>query len=469
MSISPDQIDNWRRQPSEHQRLEFKAVRQNFDHGKLLDYCVAIANEGGGIVLLGIEDKPPRRITGTQAIGDPVRKAQEIYEQLGFRVDLEEVGHPEGRVVVIQIPSRPRGTAYSVNGKYLMRAGDSQQPMSEDRLRKIFSEGNPDWLEQETRANLSGDEIVDLLDTQTFFDLLKLPYPSDQTGVLDRLLQLDLVGRTGSGFTLRRLGALLLAKRLEDFPDLARKVPRVVAYSGNSKLEPRLDRRGLKGYAVGFQGLVRFVTDQLPQNEIIEDALRVESKLVPEEVIRELVANALVHQDFQIPGTSMMVEIYSNRLEISNPGEPVVPVDRFIDSFRSRNDRLADLMRRFGICEERSSGIDRVIKTAEILQLPAPEFRVAYQRTIATIFGPKKFEEMDRADRVRACYQHCALKYVMAERMTNQSLRERFNLSEEKSAITSQIISATIEDKFVKPDEQVGKSKKFARYLPYWA
>ena len=165
----------------------------------------------------------------------------------------------------------------------------------------------------------------------------------------------------------------------------------------------------------------------------------------------------------------MMVEIYSNRIEISNPGEPMVPVERFIDGYQSRNERLADLMRRMRICEEKSSGIDKVIHAAEVYQLPAPDFRAGHQRTIVIVYGPRDFEEMDREDRVRACYQHCALKWVMSERMTNQSLRELFHLPESKSAIISQIISASIEAGVIKPDEKVGTSLKFARYPPFWA
>lgn len=208
---------------------------------------------------------------------------------------------------------------------------------------------------------------------------------------------------------------------------------------------------------------------QLPQNEVIEDALRKEVKLLPEIVIRELVANALIHQDFREAGTSMMVEIYNNRVEISNPGEPVVPVDRFIDGYQSRNERLADLMRRFGICEEKSSGIDKVVHAAEVFQLPAPDFRAGYHRTQVIIYGPKEFEAMGRDDRIRACYQHCALKCVMAEHMTNQSLRERFHLPEAKSAIVSQIIAATLDAGLIKADERSGGSRKFARYMPFWA
>ena len=162
-------------------------------------------------------------------------------------------------------------------------------------------------------------------------------------------------------------------------------------------------------------------------------------------------------------GASVMIEIYSNRVEISNPGEPVVPVERFIDGYQSRNERLADLMRRMRICEEKSSGIDKVVNAAEVFQLPAPDFRSVHRRTVAIIFGPKDFEEMDRDDRIRACYQHCALKWVPSERMTNQTLRSRFHLPEAKSASVSQVIAATIEAGLIKADEKVGGSKRFAR------
>lgn len=469
MPTTPTQIDLWRSVTSEHQRLEFKEAKTQFDNRKLYEYCVALANEGGGHLLLGVSDKPPRPIVGTSAFNDPVAMAEKLFEAVGFRVDIEAVAHPDGRVLVFHIPSRPRGAAYHLDGKYLMRAGEALVPMSEDQLRRIFAEGGPDWLEENSKQGLDGQQVVELLDTQTFFELLKLPYPTEQAGVLDRLVKERLIDSPDGSFAIRRIGALLLAKKLADFEELARKAPRVVVYTGTSKLETKLDQVGTKGYAVGFQGLVQFIMGQLSQNEVIEDALRKEVKLVPEVVIRELVANALIHQDLAMTGVSVMVEIYANRVEISNPGEPVVPVDRFIDGYQSRNERVADLMRRMGICEEKSSGIDKVVRAAEVYQLPAPDFRAGLRRTVVTIFGPKPFDEMDRDDRTRACYQHCALKWVMSERMTNQTLRERFHLPESKVASVSQVIAAAIEAGMVKADEKVGGSRKFARYLPFWA
>src|SRR5882724_3329455 len=183
----------WRRVDSEHQSLEFKEAKLQFDTRKLSEYCVAIANEGGGHILLGVTDRPPRTIVGTQAFRDPVATAERLLDVVGFRVDIDEVAHPDGRVLVFHVPSRPRGTAYHLDGKYLMRSGEALVPMSEDQLRKIFAEGKPDWLEEHSKTGLDAQQVVELLDTQTFFELLKLPYPTERAGVIDRLLHARLI------------------------------------------------------------------------------------------------------------------------------------------------------------------------------------------------------------------------------------------------------------------------------------
>ncbi len=469
MATTPAQIDSWMQSRSEHQRLEFKEAKAQYDNTKLFRYCVALANEGGGILLLGVTDKPPRRVVGSAAFNDPVAMAEIVFRGVGFRVDIEEVIHADGRVVVFHIPARPRGTAYHLNGAYLMRSGEELVPMSEDRLRTIFAEGRPDWLEEPARTGLTPQEVIDLLDTQTYFALLQRSYPTTQQAVLEHLRAERLIDFGDSTYSVRRMGALLLARRLTDFTDVSRKAVRVVVYTGNSKLKTKLDQTWESGYAVGFQPLVAFVMSQLPQNEVVEEAIRTKVKLVPEIVIRELVANSLIHQDFTLTGASVMTEVYANRVEISNPGEPIVPVERFIDGYQSRNERLADLMRRMRICEEKSSGIDQVITAAETFQLPAPDFVVGHRRTSAVIMGHKSFQDMDRDARIRACYQHCVLRWVLREPMTNQSLRARFHLTDTKSPTVSQIIAATVEAGKIKADADTGKSKRLARYLPHWA
>lgn len=286
MTITPHQVDVWRALPSEHQRVEFKEAKQQYDFAKLCKYCVALANEGGGHLLFGIADTPPRQVVGTVAAADPVGMAEQLFTALGFRVDVEVVHHPDGRVVVFVVPARPRGTAYHHKGTYLMRSGEELVPMSEDRLRRIFAEGASDHLEGPALTGLSSVDVLNLLNTRNFYELIGLPYPSTPARVMDRLMAERLVDDLGGNYSIRRIGALLLAHRLRDFGDLARRAPRVIIYDGKSKLKTRQEHTGVEGLAVGFQGLVAFINEHLPQNEVIENALRKSVKLVREIVIR---------------------------------------------------------------------------------------------------------------------------------------------------------------------------------------
>ena len=469
MKTTLEELNGWMSAVRESEQLEFKEAKNQYDTTKLFRCCVAMANEGGGKLVLGVANEVPRKVVGTKAFLNPPDIQTRILDKLRFRVEVEELIHPHGRILVFHVPSRPAGTAYQFEGAYLMRSTEDTVAMSEDRLRQIFDEGKPDWLSRPARENCAGDDVVRLLDTQSYFDLLKLPYPANREAVLNRFEREGLITRKGITWTIANLGAVLFAKRLDEFDRLGRKTARVVVYEGTGKLKTRLDKPGVKGYAVGFEGLLDFINGLIPTNEVIGKALRQEVKMFPEIAVRELVANALIHQDFAETGTSVTVEIYADRLEVSSPGKPFIPPERFIDEYQSRNERLADLMRRLGICEEKGSGIDKVVDTAEVYQLPAPDFRVSERRTIAVLYGHRPFDEMDRNDRVRACYQHCCLRYVMNEKMSNQSLRERFKLLEEKAETVSRIIRDSMQAGLVKLDNPESTSRRYARYVPFWA
>jgi ATP-dependent DNA helicase RecG len=191
--------------------------------------------------------------------------------------------------------------------------------------------------------------------------------------------------------------------------------------------------------------------------------------MFPELAIRELVANALIHQDFALTGTGPMIEIFSDRMELTNPGIPLVDTQRFLDSPpRSRNEALASFLRRIGVCEERGSGIDKVVFETEFYQLPAPAFEVTPDHTRVLLFGHKDFKDMDKEDRIRACYLHCCLKYVNREPMNNTSLRARFAVDIKNSAMISRIIKQAVEVGIIRPyDADAGT--KALRYVPFWA
>ncbi|MEH1938613.1 MAG: ATP-binding protein [Nostoc sp.] len=471
--ITLETLEKWLLVPTETERLEFKEAKLQFDSTKLLEYCVALANEGGGYIVLGVTDKPPRQVVGSQAWARAEHlnsiKAK-IVNELRFRVEVTELQHPNGRVLVFEVPSRPVGHALDYKGAYLMRVGEELRPMTPDLLKRIFAEDQQDWFSQPARSDASPDDVIALLDTQSYFELLGIPYPTNRDAVLERLQSQDLIKQTAQGWTITNLAAILLAKKLDAFsPTLARKAPRVVIYEGINKLQTRDDKTDNRGYAVGFEGLVDFVHSAAPQNRFVEEVVREEVKMFPKQALRELIANALVHQDFLATGASVMIEMYGDRIEISNPGIPPIQVERFIDENRSRNEQLAYLMRLFGICEEKGSGIDKVVSAAEDFQLPAPDFRVGETRTTAVLFAYQDFADMSKSDRIRACYQHCCLLYVSNQQMSNQTLRERFRLSESRTATVSLIIGATKEAGLIKADESESTSTRYARYLPFWA
>jgi ATP-dependent DNA helicase RecG len=468
VTTSLAQLDLWLRAPRESQNLEFKQATKQYDSGKLLRYCVAIANEGGGTLILGVTDALPRVVVGTAAFPDPGGIQSWILVKLGMRVAAEEIQHAAGRVLLFHIPGRLRGSAYELDGAYLMRSGEDTVPMTEDRLRAIFGEGRPDWLAEVARPRASVADVVQLLDTQGFFDLLKLPYPDRREAVLERLVREHLIAPSGPDFDILNLGAILFAKHLDDFSEVARKAPRVIVYDGTSKAKTRREQTGSRGYAVAFEGLVQFVESQTPANEVIGQALRTEMRMYPSIMLRETMANALIHQDFRATGVSVMIEVYDDRVEISNPGQPGVQVERLIDEYQSRNEQLADLMRRIGVCEEKGSGIDKVVIAAEAYQLPAPEFRVDNVRTTCILYGQRPFSDMTRDDRVRACYQHCCLRYVLRDTTTNQSLRMRFGLTNKRAETVSRILRDAIDAGLVRSENPDG-SRKYARYLPFWA
>jgi predicted HTH transcriptional regulator len=239
-------------------------------------------------------------------------------------------------------------------------------------------------------------------------------------------------------------------------------------YAGTSRADTVLNRRdGQRGYASGFEGILAFVNGLLPKNEHIGQALRAETPMYPEIALHELVANALIHQDMTITGAGPTVEIFSDRVEITNPGRPLIDPQRFIDMPpRSRNEALASLMRRMRICEEQGSGVDKVVTAVEVFQLPAPDFRVDGENTKAVLLAPRSFADMTAPERVRACYQHAVLKFLSGGKLTNSSLRARLGIAEQNAAQVTRIINEARDADLIKladPDSPR------AGYLPFWA
>lgn len=469
--------------PRECEWVEFKV--DNSNPQEIGEYLSALSNSACyhekpfGFLVFGIEDSS-HRLVGTSFRPKFEKKGNQELEnwlatQLNPRIDFNifEFDHDDQHYALFRIEAT-RSIPVSFRGTPYIRIGSYKKTLDEhpEKERKIWlKESNETFERQIAKSNISDMEVLEEIDYPSYFDLIKLPLPDNRAGIIERLIQDKvIVKRTNGKFNVTNLGATLFAKDIESFEDLSRKALRVILYDGKNRIKTKKEQIGKKGYAVGFEGLIKYISDLLPSNEVIEGAFRKEILAFPILAIRELVANAIIHQDFSVNGTSPMIEIFDNRIEIQNSGKPLIDPLRFIDhSPQSRNEILARFMRRLNICEERGSGIDKVVFECERQELPAHDIIVGDNFTRVILYGWKPLSEMDKKEKIRACYLHACLKYVSGEYMTNQSLRDRFRIKESNYPIASRIIADTIEAGFVKDYDPDNKSRKYAKYIPYWA
>ncbi|MDO5674274.1 MAG: ATP-binding protein [bacterium] len=468
--------------PRETEWAEFK--HNNTAPEEIGEYLSALANAAALIgkvnawVVWGIKDDT-REIVGTTFNPALAKVGNEELESWLLRLLTPKINF---RFYGLQVEGKPIvlleiGTAFRhpvcFKGVEFIRVGSSKKKLKDfpEKERELWRVFDHTPFEKEVAAeNIVSEEIFRLLDCPAYFDLLSLPLPEGRAGILSAMEADRMISRGDGGrWNITNLGAVLFAKRLADFHTLARKAVRVVIYADESRLETVREYEGRKGYAVGFEDLIGFITNLLPSNEVVGQALRKQVPMFPGLAIRELGANAIIHQNFHLTGAGPMIEIFGRRMEITNPGSPLVQVDRFIDSPpRSRNELLASFMRRIGVCEERGSGVDKVVIQTEVFQLPAPLFETAGDNTRVVLFAHREFREMDRADRIRACYLHACLRYVQRDYMTNTTLRERFGIDEKNSSMVSRIIRDAIEAGLIRcHDETVGSRAR--KYLPGWA
>ena len=476
-------VEEARKNPHELPWIEFK--HNNHNPQEIGEYISALANTAAlfnkehAYLIWGIDDDT-HDILGTSF--DPQEEkvsnqgldlwlATQLEPQVQFYFHKTSID--EKAIVLLEI-----GRAFSAPVKFrsedYIRIDTHKKklkdfPDTERELWAVFS--RTPFENMIAMENVAGDFVLRELDFAAYFDLLSLDLPSNKENILEALKEdgMITVHETGN-YNITNLGAILLAKRLADFPSLERKAVRVIKYEGTDRISAASKEQvGGKGYANGFEGLIGYINNLLPNNEILGKAIRKVVPMYPEIAVRELIANAIIHQNFFMQGTSPLIEIFTDRLEITNPGAPLIEIARFVDHPPvSRNEKLASFMRRIGICEERGSGYDKVVFSTEVYQLPAPEIEIYNDHTKVVLYSHKEFSKMSKDDRYRACYLHACLKRVNRDVMTNATLRERFKIEAKNSSMISRLLNETCELGLIKisPDSTSDKNRK---YLPYWA
>lgn len=468
--------------PHETEWVEFKTSYDNPQRiGELISALAngaALNGKPNGYIVWGIEDET-HAVVGTTFSSATSKKGNEPLEnwllrKLSPRIDFHfhESTVDGGRVVLLET-DRASQSPVAFGNEEFVRVGSvtkklREYPEKERDLWRVFDQVS--FEEGIVDVRVSDEDVLLKLDFPIYFDLLQIPLPDGRAAILDALRQDGLIAPSDAGgWDVTNLGAITLARKLDDFPRLKRKAMRIIKYSGTGRFDASTEREDTRGYAAAFTAIVDHVMVLIPSNEVIEQSLRTAVPMFPEIAVRELVSNALIHQDFSVTGAGPMVEIFDDRIEITSPGEPLVDTQRFVDTPpKSRNEILASLMRRFRICEERGSGIDRVVAEVEKFQLPAPIFEAPGDSTRSVLFAHKPLSAMDKAERVRACYMHACLCYVTGRPMNNTSLRERFDISKENSAQASRLFKEALDSQvIVIRDPEAGT--RIRSYLPFWA
>ena len=477
-------VDTLRSLPAETEWVELKQnIANPQDVGERisgLSNSATLLGKPHAYIIWGISDEA-HEIVGTTFEPRTAKVGNEELENwlvrsLNPRLDIRffAVEIDGKKLIILEIP-RASHAPTDFHGVRKIRVGSitknlTEYPNKERELWKALEQVPSE--EFHAAEGLSPNGVIELLDYPGYFELTRTPLPDGVEKIVHRLAEDRMASQNAAGsWDITNLGAILFARNMSEVKHLARKAVRVIIYQGKDRSTTKREELGKKGYANGFTGLIEYLNTVLPRNEVLKSAIREEVPMYPMLAVRELLANALIHQDFSITGAGPMVEVFSDRLEISNPGEPLVSPDRFLDAPpRSRNESLASFMRRIGICEERGSGIDKVVKQTELFQLPAPVFETTEGFTRSILFAHKSFDKMKPEEKMRACYWHAALKWAGEDRspITNSSLRERFKIEDRDISVASRIISDTIEAKFIKPYDSE-QSKKYSKYVPIWA
>ena len=320
------------------------------------------------------------------------------------------------------------------------------------------------------KIDLPLQQVLHLLDCDAYFETLQIPVPTEPEGYAHYLEEEGIIQKQDNGlYAITNLGAILFAKKLSDFSRLGRKAIRIVQYEDNNRLTILKEETTSEGYAISLEKAVKYVNTLLPSKEDINAVRRTTRSSFPLPAIREAIANAIIHQDFYISGAGPVIEVFANRIEITNPGAPLVEIMRIVDNPpKSRNEKLASFMRRLGMCEELGRGWDRMVITCELQRLPAPRIQIYQDSTKVSLFSHYEFSNLSIEDKLWASYLHACTRYVEGDALTNSSLRERFGLKETSAGSISRLIKEVTDKKWIKPLDPT-TARRYMKYIPFWA
>ncbi len=467
-------------QPVLHEtnELDWK-VRLTDNKERLVEHLIAFGNHPtGGVMVFGVGDTDGRlKAVSAEEVSQVVTTLANLGRdgiEPPLAIDHAVEEFDDVPLLFVHIPEQPNKPVHrrgkSIEETWIRSGGTTRKASRQEIGALMLNSRAPRWEELRASTLMPFDEVLGSLDLATIAKLLQRPLPVDTSELATWLVENGTAAPGGSGFYITNFGAIAAARQLDQFSDLKRKRIRLIRYKGTNKVDTIDEIAGQRGYAVGFEALIAHLKRILPHSEVIQQSLRAEVSVYPEIALRELIANALIHQDFTITGAGPMVEIFADRIEFTNPGNllPGKRVDRLIGTTpESRNESLASAFRLYRICEERGTGFQKVVASIELYGLPPLVMTPMENAFRVTLYAPRSFADMSQSERIEACYQHAVLQYISSQTMTNTTLRGRFKLHEKQRNQITNLLSAAVEAGRIKRKDE-GAGNKFAEYLPYW-
>ncbi len=437
-----------------------------------------LADRQHAYMVWGVEDNSHEIIGTTVRLKQKKRGNQEIESWLRLllsrNADFKFLSVDiDGKHVEVIVIEKAQGIPVSFEKIEYIRVGSYTKKLNEfpalqaqlwDKLRHQQFENTF------AKTDLQLQQALHMLNCDTYFEILQIPVPMDAAGYAHYLEEEGIIVKQDNGlYAITNLGAILFAKKLNDYPRLGRKVIRIVQYEDNSRLTILKEETMTEGYATSLENAVRYVNMLLPSKEDVNSIRMITTSSFPLPAIREAIANAIIHQDLFVSGAGPIVEMFPNRVEVTNPGVPLVEISRIVDNPpKSRNEKLASLMRRMKMCEELGRGWDRMVISCELQRLPAPKIQIYQDSTKVTLFSHLEFSRIAAEDKMWATYMHACVKYIEGDVLTNSSLRERFGLKETYAGSISRLIKDTMEKKWIKPLDPT-TARRYMKYIPLWA
>jgi ATP-dependent DNA helicase RecG len=365
------QLERWMR-AKEDEHLEFKEAKHRYDFEKLVKYCVALANEGGGKMILGVTDKVPRKVVGTEAFQNLERTKAGLIERISLRIEAEVIRHPRGRVVVFHVPSRPIGMPIHYEGRYFMRGGEDLVPMLPDMLKRIFEEAGPDYT-----AEICSSASLDDLDPDAIDDFRNRWIRKSKNQNLRKLsleqMLLDAELITQEGITY---AALILFGTWEALGRYLAQSEVIFEYRSGEVTGPAQDRQEFRqGFFTFYEQLWGIINLRNDKQHFRDGLFVWDIPTFNEGAVREAILNAISHRDYRMAG-SVFVRQYPRRLEIVSPGgfPPGITPENILWEQSPRNRRLAESFARCGLVERSGQGMNMIYEACIKESKPRPDF-----------------------------------------------------------------------------------------------